>query len=150
MDFAAFFMTFLSDHWVFFQEGEITWDGKRHAINGLQVNAAKVDGFMPFISENSDFDNIKEALDYFVAFLTNIETDEEFAIPRSSIAPGVAKGLPEGDLTPITFANLAACGSALIVREVGDDDYSVLFDRRLAQGIPCFFNLSARLIWDYR
>lgn len=150
MDFAAFFMTFLSDDWVFFQEGEITWDGKRHAINGLQVNAAKVDGFMPFISENSDFDNIKEALDYFVAFLTNIETDEEFAIPRSSIAPGVAKGLPEGDLTPITFANLAACGSALIVREVGDDDYSVLFDRRLAQGIPCFFNLSARLIWDYR
>lgn len=150
MDFAAFFMTFLSDDWVFFQEGEITWDGKRHAINGLQVNAAKVDGFMPFTSENSDFDNIKEALDYFVAFLTNIETDEEFAIPRSSIAPGVAKGLPEGDLTPITFANLAACGSALIVREVGDDDYAVLFDRRLAQGIPCFFNLSARLIWDFR
>ena len=150
MDFAAFFMTFLSDDWVFFQEGEITWDGKRHAINGLQVNAAKVDGFMPFISENSDFDSIKEALDYFVAFLTNIETDEEFAIPRSSIAPGVAKGLLEGDLTPITFANLAACGSALIVREVGDDDYAVLFDRRLAQGIPCFFNLSARLIWDFR
>lgn len=150
MDFPALFMTFLSDNWVFFQEGEITWNGKRHAINGLQVNASKVDDFKPFISENVDFDNIKEALDYFIAFLTNIEKDEEFVVPRSAIASGIAKGLPEGDLTPITFANLAACGSALMVREVGENDYAVLFDRRLAQGIPCFFNLSARLIWDFR
>lgn len=150
MDFPALFMTFLSDNWVFFQEGEITWNGKRHAINGLQVNASKVDDFKPFISENVHFNNIKEALDYFIAFLTNIEKDEEFVVPRSAIASGIAKGLPEGDLTPITFANLAACGSALMVREVGENDYAVLFDRRLAQGIPCFFNLSARLIWDFR
>lgn len=76
MDFPALFMTFLSDNWVFFQEGEITWNGKRHAINGLQVNASKVDDIKPFISENVHFDNIKEALDYFIAFIERASGEE--------------------------------------------------------------------------
>lgn len=53
-------------------------------------------------------------------------------------------------MTGITLANLAACAAAFQVTQVEGSVYTVLYDGRLAQGIPCFFDLVGRLLWDLR
>lgn len=151
MDYPTFMLTLLSGNWLFFEDGEIAWDGSRHSITGLQVNGAQISDFMGFVNDSIDgFEDINEVVNYFVAFMGEIEKDEGLKVPRTAIAPGVRKALPEGDLTGITLANLAACGAAFSVRATGKDEYAVIFDTRLAMGIPCFFSLVARLLWDLR
>ena len=150
MDFPALILTLLSDDWVFFEDDEIVWDGEHHRIVGIQVNGAKIHEFMDYVNQFTDFDDIQEAANFVVSFLTHLEEDEAFRIPRSRIAQGVRKAIREGDLTGITFANLAACAKAFQVTMKEEDQYICLYDTRLAMGIPYFFNLMARLMWDFR
>lgn len=151
MDFPTFILTLLSGDWLFFQEGEIAWDGQHHSLTGIQVNGAKVGQFMDWVNSNiDDFDSIQEVVQYFMGFLNELEKDEGLRVPRAHIAPGVRKTIREGDLTGITLANLAACGSAIAARMVGDDQYALFYDTRLALGIPHFFDLAARMLWDLR
>ena len=150
MDFPALILSLLSDDWVFFEDDEIAWDGERHKIVGIQVNGAKIHGFMDYVNQFTDFDDIQEAANFVVSFLTHLEEDEAFRIPRNRIAQGVRKAIREGDLTGITFANLVACGKAFQVTMNQEDEYICLYDTRLAMGIPHFFDLMARLIWDFR
>lgn len=151
MDFPAFLLTLLSGNWVFFNDGEISWDGKHHQITGIQINAAQIDQFMDFVNAHLEgFDDVHEVVQYFVTFMTEVEKDEGLLVPRSAIADGVAQALPEGDLTGITLSNLAACGAAFQVRTKAEDEYVVIFDTRLVRGIPAFFSLIARLLWDLR
>ena len=42
-DLPVLMLSLLSDDLLFFQEGEIAWDGKRHSIRGIQANAPKLD-----------------------------------------------------------------------------------------------------------
>lgn len=151
MDFPTLVLTLLSGNWVFFTEDEIAWDGQHHQITGIQVNAAQVSQFMEFVSTAvDDFDDIQEVIDYFIGFLTEAEKDEGLIVPRESIAPGIRNAIREGDLTGITLANLAACGAAFQVKLQEADHYVVLYDVRLGAGIPSFFTLIARLLWDLR
>ena len=96
------------------------------------------------------FDDISDLVKHFVAFIGKLEEDEGLVVPRGAIAPEISNSLPEGDLTGITLTNLAAFARAVAVRNTDDGNYGVLYDNRLAMGIPCFFNLMARLIWDMR
>lgn len=151
MDFPTFILTLLSGNWLFFNDGEITWDGEHHRITGIQVNGAQVDEFMDFVNTYmEDFEDIQEVVNYFIAFLNEIEKDDGLIVARDSIAPGIRKAICEGDLTGITFANLAACGAAFQVKLQDEDNYIVIYDTRLGIGIPSFFNLMARLLWDLR
>lgn len=151
MDCPTFMLGLLSGDWLFYRDEEIVWDGKHHSTVGIQVNGAKVDQFMSFVEEfESDFDDIADVARHFQAFMAHIEQDEGLIVPRAMIAPGVCKALREGDLTGITLANLAACGSAFTVELKSPDHYLVAFDGRLNRGIPCFFELIARLLWDFR
>lgn len=98
----------------------------------------------------SGFEDINEVVQYFITFLREVEKDEGLIVPREKIAPGICKALPEGPMTGITLANLAACAAAFQVTQVEGSTYTVLYDGRLAQGIPCFFDLIGRLLWDLR
>lgn len=142
-------LSLLSDDLLFFQEGEIAWDGKRHSIRGIQANAPKLDE-LSAVAEEGGFDDISDLVKHFIAFIGKLEEDEGLVVPRGAIAPEISNSLPEGDLTGITLANLAAFARAIIVRNTDDGNYGVLYDSRLSMGIPCFFNLMARLIWDMR
>lgn len=148
-DLPVLMLSLLSDDYLFFQEGEIAWDGKRHSIRGIQANAPKLDE-LSAVAEEGGFDDISDLVKHFVAFIVKLEDDEGLVVPRGAIAPEISNSLPEGDLTGITLANLAAFARAIIVRNTDDGNYGVLYDSRLAVGIPCFFNLMARLIWDMR
>ncbi|MFR1168018.1 MAG: hypothetical protein ACLSDQ_10775, partial [Adlercreutzia equolifaciens] len=106
-------LTLLSGNWLFFRDGEIVWNGTSHEIVGVQVNAAQAHDLMDFWNSYAeDFEDINEVLQYFIAFLREAEKDRGLVVPRACIAPGVCQALPEGPMTGITLANLAACGSA--------------------------------------
>lgn len=151
LDFPALVLTLLSGNWLFFRDGEIVWNGTSHEIVGVQVNAAQAHDLMDFWNRyTEDFEDINEVLQYFIAFLREAEKDRGLVVPRACIAPGVCQALPEGPMTGITLANLAACGSAFMVGSVKGDTYNVFFDGRLSDGIPRFFDLVARLLWDLR
>lgn len=151
VDYPALVMTLLSDDWIFFEDDEITWDGRHHAIAGAQLNGAKVDGLLDFVNGCiPGFEDCREVFQYFSAFLNEIEKDEGLIVPRGMIAPGVQQAIREGDLTGLTLANLAACAKALSVEKVKPGAYRVIFDGRLIAGIPRFLDLVARLVWDLR
>lgn len=150
MDFPTLVLSLLSDDWLFFNDDEIAWDGEHHKIVGIQVNLAKMDALMEFVSQHSDLDDIQETVNYLIGFLAELEKDEAFRIKRGRIAQGVRKALREGDMTGITFANLAACSGAFRIQLTADDEYICLYDTRLSMGIPHFFDLIARLLWDFR
>lgn len=155
MDNATLPLDLLGRDYIFFQDGEIAWDGNAHRIVGVQVNAAKVDEFQAFQREVfEDWDDIRDLTMTAVYMLSTLAKDENFRIPRKNIAPGVAQALPEGDLTAITFANLCACDQAMTIDEAVTEDwgdiYLCAYDTRLSKGIPYFFNLVARLMWDLR
>lgn len=151
MDFPTFLLTLLSGDWVFFGDNDIAWDGEHHQITGIQVNGAQAEQFMSFVNTfASDFDDIEDVVNHLIGFMGEIEKDEDLRIPREAIAPGIRQAIREGDLTGITLMNLAACGAAFMVRQSEPNSYAVLFDTRLAMGIPAFFDLIARLLWDLR
>ena len=134
---------FDSDH-VFFLENEITWDGDAHAIVGIQVNAANLDE-APVLKAN-----YQQILSAVVDLLGRLEGDKELSVPRAAIHPGLHDAIREGDLTGITLFNLMACARALVVKQMEPGLYSVFHDDRLARGIPGFYRLVARMLWDMR
>ena len=134
---------FDSDH-VFFLENEITWDGDAHAIVGIQVNAANLDE-APVLKAN-----YQQILSAVVDLLGRLEGDRELSVPRAAIHPALHDAIREGDLTGITLFNLMACARALVVKQMEPGLYSVFHDDRLARGIPGFYRLVARMLWDMR
>lgn len=151
VDYPTLMMTLLSDDWFFFMDDEITWDGHHHAMAGAQLNGAKADELLDFVNSCiPGFDDVNEVFQYFVTLLNEIEKDDGLIVPRAMIAPGVQKAIREGDLTGLTFANLAACGKAFCVQKAKAGSYRVIFDSRLIIGIPSFLDLVARLVWDLR
>lgn len=149
-DFPTFMLSLLSGNWLFFRDDEITWDGLHHGITGIQVNALQADQLMEYALVFDEFDDAQELAMYLMGFMRELEADDGLIVPRDLIASGVQQGLPEGDLTGITLANLAACGAAFQVRLAAPNEYAVIYDTRLAVGIPCFFDLLSRLLWDGR
>ena len=106
----------------------------------------------------ADMDDIEEVSQFLVNILNEIEEDEALHVPKeliSDIIRGpVCDGMnigAGGDLTGITLANLAAMASSIrLDDEISRDTYTLMYDTRLAKGIPQFFNLMGRLIWDMR
>lgn len=148
-DLPVLMLSLLSDDLLFFQKDDIAWDGKHHSIQGIHANEPKLDDLKTVVEEG-EFSDTSDLANHFAALLAKVEEDEGLIIPRIAIAPGISKALPEGDLTGITLANLAAYAQAVTVCNKNDSDYAVRCDKRLTAGIPCFFNLVARLIWDMR
>lgn len=131
------------DH-MFFLENEITWDGHNHAFTGAQVNAANVDEVPVFMS------NYEMLMNGVLDLMTTLEKDEVLRVPRGAIHPSLHGAIREGDLTGITLFNLIACGHAIKIANSQDGVYQVIYDTRLARGIPAFYQLVSRMIWDMR
>ena len=147
IDSPAFTLGALSDDYLFFNECDIAWDGQCHTFEGIQVNASKADELERIVCGIWDYDDIREFVLYFQNLLLQLESDDQIKVPRSMVAPGIRKALPEGDLTGITLANLAACAGAIRLEKTtvadlleGTDGekydnveaYTVFYDVRLA------------------
>ena len=151
MDLVTSFFHLLSDYCVCFDDGMITWDGHHHAATGLHVDNEKVPELTEFATQGG-FDDLNDYLNCFVdGFLNNlVEADEDLIVPRSAIHKALYPMLQEGDLTGIVLANFCGCNKALVIDNPEPDAYCVMYDTRIARGIPQFFNLVARMLWDMR
>ena len=129
--------------YVFFRLQEISWDGTTHKMLGAQVNAAKINEIPTLVANTS-------LLNGLLDLMTQLEKDEGLRVPLFMIHPGVQDAIRNEDLTGITLFNLMAQAQALIIKESEPNHYAVMCDRRLPQGIPAFYQLVARMIWDMR
>lgn len=148
-DIPTVMLTLLSDDYVFFQNNEISWSKGHHVIKGLQVNSPKQRDLATIAVENG-FDDINDLLNYFIAFMSEVEKDEALVVPKASISKALHPIVRRGDLTGITLANLAASMAAFKVLNDRPNNYTVIYDGTLADGIPHFFDLMCRLLWDLR
>lgn len=148
-DIPTVMLTLLSDDYVFFQNNEISWSKGHHVIKGLQVNSPKQRDLATIAVENG-FDDINDLLNYFIAFMSEVEKDEALVVPKTSISKALHPIVRRGDLTGITLANLAASMAAFKVLNDRPNNYTVIYDGTLADGIPHFFDLMCRLLWDLR
>lgn len=151
MDLVTSFFHLLSDYYACFDDGMITWDGHHHAATGLHVDNEKVPELTEFATQGG-FDDLNDYLNCFVdGFLNNlVEADEDLIVPRSAIHKALYPMLQEGDLTGLVLANFCGCNKALVIDNPEPDAYCVVYDTRIARGIPQFFNLVARMLWDMR
>ena len=131
------------DH-VFFLDGEITWDGHSHGFTGAQVNVGNMDEVPVFMS------NYETLLNGVLDLMMALEKDESLRVPRDAINPALHEAIRDGDLTGITLFNLIACGHAIKILNPQEGEYRVIYDNRLARGIPAFYKLVSRMIWDMR
>lgn len=151
MDLVTSFFHLLSDYYACFDDGMIIWDGHHHTATGLHVDNEKVPELTEFATQGG-FDDLNDYLNCFVdGFLNNlVEADEDLIVPRSAIHEALYPMLQEGDLTGLVLANFCGCNKALVIDNPEPDAYCVVYDTRIARGIPQFFNLVARLLWDMR
>ena len=152
MDAMAIAWLFAND-FIFFNPNEIAWDGSRHAMTGIQLNAEKV-GEIPEFMENPQM-----YVNGIADFLQTLEDDESLVVPRSKIHPALHGAIREGDLTGLTLFNLQACGRAFAfvteegfesAQSIAQGTYIVSVDTRLTCGIPNFYGLLRRLIHRMR
>ena len=155
-----FVLGLLAEDYLYFPDDTISWNGSHHEISRVDVNFMMRSGLMGRVHDAwcADMDDIEEVSQFLVNILNEIEEDEALHVPKeliSDIIRGpVCDGMnigAGGDLTGITLANLAAMASSIrLDDEVSRDTYTLMYDTRLAKGIPQFFNLMGRLIWDMR
>lgn len=155
-----FVLGLLAEDYLYFPDDTISWNGSHHEISRVDVNFMMRSGLMDRVRDAwcADMDDIEEVSQFLVSILNEIEEDEALRVPKeliSDIIRGPAcDGMnigAGGDLTGITLANLAAMASSIrLDDEISHDTYTLMYDTRLAKGIPQFFNLMGRLIWDMR
>lgn len=142
-------LTLLADDYVFFQDTDIAWERGHHVIRGMQANLPKIEELNAIARENG-FDSFAELGDLLVSFLLEVEKDKALVVPRDRVSKALYPIMFDGDLTGITLANLAASMAAFRVLNDRPNNYAVIYDGTLADGIPHFFDLMCRLLWDLR
>lgn len=142
-------LTLLADDYVFFQDTDIAWGRGHHVIHGMRANLPKIEELNAIARENG-FDSFAELGDRLVSFLLEVEKDKALVVPRDKVSKALYPIMFDGDLTGITLANLAASMAAFRVLNDRPNNYTVIYDGTLADGIPHFFDLMCRLLWDLR
>ena len=155
-----FVLGLLAEDYLYFPDDTISWNGSHHEISRVDVNFMMRSGLMDRVHDAwcADMDDIEEVSQFLVNILNEIEEDEALHVPKELISDVIRGPVCDGmnigaggDLTGITLANLAAMASSIrLDDEVSRDIYTLMYDTRLAKGIPQFFNLMGRLIWDMR
>ena len=155
-----FVLGLLAEDYLYFPDDTISWNGFRHEISRVDVNFMMRSGLMDRVHDAwcADMDDIEEVSQFLVNILNEIEEDEALHVPKELISDVIRGPVCDGmnigaggDLTGITLANLAAMASSIrLDDEISRDTYTLMYDTRLAKGIPQFFNLMGRLIWDMR
>ena len=153
----------LAEDYVFFNGTDFGWNGENNVVSGAQVNSPKKNEIPEFMNE------LSENATALVMLMRTLENDRQLRVDRSSIHSALYGAIREGDLTATTLVNLVACSRAWrvmvssAVRDLEDRGilpdiaepapgrvYTVNVDDRLARGIPNFYRLIARLLWDMR
>ena len=148
MDLPATMLALLSNGYVSFGEKDLSWSKGHHVIYGLQIGSP-VHPRLAALARVNGFKNTDDLLEHFMAFMKQVDKDEELIVPKASIAKALGPVVRRGDLTGITLVNLTASEAFRVIND-SPNSYTVMYDDALADGIPHFFDLMCRLLWDLR
>ena len=82
--------------------------------------------------------------------MNEVEADEALMLPKKAISYSYRDIVRKGDMTGITLVNITSYPDLYRVFADGPNGYLVEYNKFLALGMPCFFDLMCRLIWDLR
>lgn len=136
--FPIFAMELFCDGWLFLTHSDVTWDGSSHSVKRIRINADKSERLLSLAREHfTDVPSNIDLCQYVGTTLAELEKHAEPVVPRDVVSPRLQL-LFEGDLTPITLAQLMCVGDWLSVRQGNESEIRVTYDERLAQQISGF------------
>ena len=136
--FPIFAMELFCDGWLFLTHSDVTWDGSSHTVKRIRINADKSERLLSHAREHfMDVPSNIDLCQYVGTTLEELEKHAEPVVPRDVVSPRLQL-LFEGDLTPITLAQLMCVGDWLSVRQDNAGEIRVAYDERLAQQISGF------------
>ncbi len=128
---------------VFNNEDEIVYDGKHHAMVGLQFNSDVLDRYPTVSAHYRSFGNAIRAVAQF------IEDNKNLMIPKTMFHKRLLVLTRKRPITGITFLDLCAW-HLLRITEDSDAQYTVTVDRNLVMGLPACTRLMAELVATLR
>lgn len=157
----------LSQDYVFFDKDDIVWDGKRHVVTGIQLNANKVEEIPELMNDPQGY--LRGVVDLMMA----LEEDEGLRMTRSKMHRSLREVLGENGLTGAALFGLQAHGQVFSLvsattafcnkrarrkaldaakKQVEGIDpgnvIAVAVDPRLPKCIPGFYALVRRMVAD--
>jgi hypothetical protein len=135
-------LNLLDEDVVFFNEGEIAWDGEVHSITGMQFNSAVLSEYPEVEQDPRPFAEI------VAEAMMAAEANPNLRVPLNGIHEMLHELLQHEDMTGMTFMNLAA-SHMFKVRQV-DNKCAVMVDGNLIAGIPDAYNLIIELLKSLR
>lgn len=127
---------------------DIVRRGTHHVIESVRFDEGSER--LSRIASQNGFDSVRELIDCFVSTMNEVEADEALMLPKKAISYSYRDIVRKGDMTGITLVNITSYPDLYRVFADGPNGYLVEYNKFLALGMPCFFDLMCRLIWDLR
>lgn len=138
----------LDKGYVSLDDEDIVRRGTHHVIESVQFD--ETSERLSHIASQNGFDSVRELIDCFVSTMSEIEKDESLMLPKKAVSWSYRDVVRKGDMTGITLVNITSYPDLYRVFADGANGYLVEYNKFLALGMPCFFDLMCRLIWDLR
>lgn len=138
----------LDKGYVSLDDEDIVRRGTHHVIESVQFD--ETSERLSRIASQNGFDSVGELIDCFVSTMNEVEADEALMLPKKAISYSYRDIVRKGDMTGITLVNITSYPDLYRVFADGPNGYLVEYNKFLALGMPCFFDLMCRLIWDLR
>lgn len=138
----------LDEGYVSLDDEDIVRRGTHHVIESVQFDEASER--LSHIASQNGFDSVRELIDCFVSTMSEIEKDESLMLPKKAVSWSYRDVVRKGDMTGITLVNITSYPDLYRVFADGANGYLVEYNKFLALGMPRFFDLMCRLIWDLR
>ena len=138
----------LDEGYVSLDDEDIVRRGTHHVIESVQFD--ETSERLSHIASQNGFDSIRELIDCFVSTMSEIEKDESLMLPKKAVSWSYRDVVRKGDMTGITLVNITSYPDLYRVFADGANGYLVEYNKFLALGMPRFFDLMCRLIWDLR
>lgn len=138
----------LDKGYVSLDDEDIVRRGTHHVIESVQFD--ETSERLSRIASQNGFDSVGELIDCFVSTMNEVEADEALMLPKKAISYSYRDIVRKGDMTGITLVNITSYLDLYRVFADGPNGYLVEYNKFLALGMPCFFDLMCRLIWNLR
>lgn len=138
----------LDKGYVSLDDEDIVRRGTHHVIESVQFD--ETSERLSHIASQNGFDSVRELIDCFVSTMSEIEKDESLMLPKKAVSWSYRDVVRKGDMTGITLVNITSYPDLYRVFADGANGYLVEYNKFLALGMPRFFDLMCRLIWDLR
>ena len=138
----------LDEGYVSLDDEDIVRRGTHHVIESVQFD--ETSERLSHIASQNGFDSVRELIDCFVSTMSEIEKDESLMLPKKAVSWSYRDVVRKGDMTGITLVNITSYPDLYRVFADGTNGYLVEYNKFLALGMPHFFDLMCRLIWDLR